>query len=1008
MKILWESDDWPGAVVEPGVTCLNWIPNVNKPGFGLLAAGSESGAVGVTSTELYGGRDDLKRYNFNLRGHHSAISIVAWNCEQTKLASCDLSGIIYVWVPNEERWSVELVNDRGIKVRDVSWSPSGTSALICYEDNFVLIGSSNGQRIWSSSFAVTVMCGVWAPDSRELVLGFNTGAIQVLTEQGATVTERSLLPCAVQRLAASPLRKDGKWTLAVCSASNSILFLNAYDEVEPLSWQSTEPLLSVQWNASGTLLAVICCRNRLIVLDYRSTLFYSQQVPINSPNNLLTAFTWAHDDQVLIAAAGGHLAVGRVLIGVPSLFNLVTYNLWLMMGSSARRVDSLPLPIRERNSIRELDHHFIRCRIPSREQLSAQVCEPSDWRWYCTIKPIPRKAHSYVLCMEHMGGLVPILVGRQTNRIIPQFHISLLSPSTVVSSNSRSSTPDNGSSAQVEDVGAFTRHSTQRNSVWRKSKRQLRALMNRHVACRQPVNTINDKLLQVTSNVWCTRFKMTSLATNILPPFLAQVIYKTSVLHLQPRQMTVQLVDLSRRSTTSPLFSCCRRGGAAAAAEVATTRRSSPKNANAVETSSNDQVYLCDDNMRHVTVAPSDRELFVAGAVPQGDDADYEIAGMGVPVEDESDEPLSPEERLLYQNVFTEFNELRVAVERHIAKMKCFANDLERSSHNLEPISPNSNVAGIGSTHTVSEQLNLLSPAISQPTVVTTSGATSTLGKLPKVSASLKEDWTASATSVGGAGTRIQRAELTIGPSTSDMDWHHRYDDIEYIDEDDSIVMRNLSEKIPLVDPFRAHDSSRKGLRQLNDISSVLDKLAKLANDLTTRCTIGQLSHEASPSSSRQLNYNGRNNSLELNETHATVSSLRSQLKDIAKKVTQIERKINYGDELLDEVYGDLQQRVQHIKAVLGEQPAISDEIPLLTMQNKAPFWNEASQVYQLDFGGRVTQESAKNFQIEFCDKQVMQFGRIENGAYTLDFRGPFSAVQAFAVALASITQRLK
>lgn len=33
--------------------------------------------------------------------------------------------------------------------------------------------------------------------------------------------------------------------------------------------------------------------------------------------------------------------------------------------------------------------------------------------------------------------------------------------------------------------------------------------------------------------------------------------------------------------------------------------------------------------------------------------------------------------------------------------------------------------------------------------------------------------------------------------------------------------------------------------------------------------------------------------------------------------------------------------------------------------------WNEANQVYQLDFGGRVTQESAKNFQIEFRGNQV-------------------------------------
>lgn len=40
-------------------------------------------------------------------------------------------------------------------------------------------------------------------------------------------------------------------------------------------------------------------------------------------------------------------------------------------------------------------------------------------------------------------------------------------------------------------------------------------------------------------------------------------------------------------------------------------------------------------------------------------------------------------------------------------------------------------------------------------------------------------------------------------------------------------------------------------------------------------------------------------------------------------------------------------------------------------LHNKAPIWNEISQVYQLDFGGRVTQESAKNFQIEYQGRQV-------------------------------------
>lgn len=46
-------------------------------------------------------------------------------------------------------------------------------------------------------------------------------------------------------------------------------------------------------------------------------------------------------------------------------------------------------------------------------------------------------------------------------------------------------------------------------------------------------------------------------------------------------------------------------------------------------------------------------------------------------------------------------------------------------------------------------------------------------------------------------------------------------------------------------------------------------------------------------------------------------------------------------------------------------------------LHNKAPLWNEVSQVYQLDFGGRVTQESAKNFQIEYQGKQVLTFRTI-------------------------------
>jgi hypothetical protein len=40
-------------------------------------------------------------------------------------------------------------------------------------------------------------------------------------------------------------------------------------------------------------------------------------------------------------------------------------------------------------------------------------------------------------------------------------------------------------------------------------------------------------------------------------------------------------------------------------------------------------------------------------------------------------------------------------------------------------------------------------------------------------------------------------------------------------------------------------------------------------------------------------------------------------------------------------------------------------------IHSKTPTWNEQHMIYQLDFGGRVTTKSAKNFQLELGDEQV-------------------------------------
>ncbi|XP_076152614.1 tubby-related protein 3 isoform X2 [Alosa pseudoharengus] len=82
----------------------------------------------------------------------------------------------------------------------------------------------------------------------------------------------------------------------------------------------------------------------------------------------------------------------------------------------------------------------------------------------------------------------------------------------------------------------------------------------------------------------------------------------------------------------------------------------------------------------------------------------------------------------------------------------------------------------------------------------------------------------------------------------------------------------------------------------------------------------------------------------------------------------------------------------------------------LIELHNKAPVWNDDTQSYVLNFHGRVTQASVKNFQIVHDndpDYIVMQFGRVAEDVFTLDFNYPMCALQAFAIGLSSFDSKL-
>lgn len=93
--------------------------------------------------------------------------------------------------------------------------------------------------------------------------------------------------------------------------------------------------------------------------------------------------------------------------------------------------------------------------------------------------------------------------------------------------------------------------------------------------------------------------------------------------------------------------------------------------------------------------------------------------------------------------------------------------------------------------------------------------------------------------------------------------------------------------------------------------------------------------------------------------------------------------------------------------------------IPCTVLRNKAPRWHEHLQCWCLNFHGRVTVASVKNFQLVATLDQsqpggkgdeetvILQFGKVGDNIFTMDYRKPLSAFQAFAICLTSFGTKL-
>lgn len=620
---------WMGKVPDELPEEDGWRLNrVNYYQDGWLASGNARGIVGVTFTTCHCRKtaEHPQRTNYNLRGHRSEVTLVKWNEPYQKLASCDSSGVIFVWIKYEGRWSIELINDRNTQVTDFAWSHDGRMALICYRDGFVLVGSVAGQRYWSSTLHLdraAVLCGIWTPDDHQVLFGTSNGQILVNDMHGELVAQVTLNEDAAivamawscekfkmeeaddenSRTAAAsngdassvpPAQApESKLSvLAVCFSNGAIHVMKNYDDISPTIINTGLKDIKVEWSNSGEVLAVAGvasestdgdCRNRIHFYTDAGLLRFVASIPYTqSP---VTALTWGHNDKRLFVATGSVIHIGWVTRRMASLQLLSRLTLHRALRDEAA-VHTLPLPRRMRALVANLFGQTVKCYLPEAHQLREFVSRPHHVRLHCTMvrhdtEDLVSGSATYTLFLEYLGGLVPLLKGKRASKLRPEFVIfdpeqpagqagGVLQGSSYGRSSPGAESGTMSTTLRDATVGAALASDSDADEGCASSPgRRRRAARNAAAAdaalagdgislsssrggCvgaarRELLYTDElperEKIVAVTSNLWGTKFKVLGLA-RWLPATLGTVTYRTSLLHLQPRQMTLLIKEL--------------------------------------------------------------------------------------------------------------------------------------------------------------------------------------------------------------------------------------------------------------------------------------------------------------------------------------------------------------------------------------------------------------------------------------------------------------------------------
>ena len=103
--------------------------------------------------------------------HKLPINKVKWNPNFEKIATVDDGNSLVVWNKNDDLYSSQMVNNRGIStIVDVRWSKNGRDISFLYEDGHIFSGTVEGKNTWYNNLEEETKFIEYSPNDDKILV----------------------------------------------------------------------------------------------------------------------------------------------------------------------------------------------------------------------------------------------------------------------------------------------------------------------------------------------------------------------------------------------------------------------------------------------------------------------------------------------------------------------------------------------------------------------------------------------------------------------------------------------------------------------------------------------------------------------------------------------------------------------------------------------------------------------------------------------------------------------